>query len=319
MNFLNKNFKEITKILLNKLGFEIKRKVPELTFANYKSLDKANDHNYFERFREIISDPLNLLINRVPQSGFLDEKNKVFLHNGISVDVNGKFSYYDNFSEILILNRGVHEPLEEYCFQQMLEAISSEKDNPPTMLELGSYWAHYSMWLKLKMPKSKCFMVEPDPIRIKAGEKNFSDNFFEGTFINQFVSEECFKVDKFMIDYNFKTLDILHSDIQGYEEEMLLGASDSLLENKIKYIFISTHSEELHKKCIEIITKFNYRIEISSGHETQTTSCDGLIFASNKILKPIFNNFHPLVRLDILNSSPARLKKFINEVQIPSF
>ena len=87
----------------------------------------------------------------------------------------------------------------------------------------------------------------------------------------------------------------------------------------LKYIFISTHSEELHKKCIEIITKFNYRIEISSGHETQTTSCDGLIFASNKILKPIFNNFHPLVRLDILNSSPARLKKFINEVQIPSF
>ena len=117
MNFSNKNLKEITKIFFNKLGFEIKRKVPKLTFADYKSLAKAPDHNYFERFKEIISDPLNLLINRVPQSGFLDENNKVFLHNGISVDVNGKFSYYDNFSEILILNRGVHEPLEEYCFQ----------------------------------------------------------------------------------------------------------------------------------------------------------------------------------------------------------
>ena len=51
------------------------------------------------------------------------------------------------------------------------------------MLELGSYWAHYSMWLKLKMPKSKCFMVEPDPMRIKSGKKNFADNFFEGTLL----------------------------------------------------------------------------------------------------------------------------------------
>ena len=314
MNLSNKKFKEITKKIFNKLGFEIKRKVPELTFADYKSLAKAPDHNYFERFKEIISDPLNLLINRVPQSGFLDENNKVFLHNGISVDVNGEFSYYDNFSEILILNRGVHEPLEEYCFQQMLEEISSEKNKAPTMLELGSYWAHYSMWLKLKIPKANCFMVEPDPIRIKSGEKNFSDNSFEGTFINQFVSEESFKVDKFMIDYDFKTLDILHSDIQGYEKEMLLGSSNSLLENKIKYIFISTHSEELHKQCIEIISKFNYRIEVSSGHETHTTSCDGLIFASNKTIKPVFNNFHPLGRLDILNSSPARLIKCISEV-----
>ena len=123
MDSLIKKIKKITKIVFNKLGFEIKRKVPELTFAKYKNLDKANSNNYFERFREIISDPINLLINRVPQSGFLDENNKVFLHNGISVDVNGEFSYYDNFSEILILNRGVHEPLEEYCFQQMLEAI----------------------------------------------------------------------------------------------------------------------------------------------------------------------------------------------------
>jgi hypothetical protein len=318
MDSLIKKIKKITKIVFNKLGFEIKRKVPELTFAKYKNLDKANSNNYFERFREIISDPINLLINRVPQSGFLDENNKVFLHNGISVDVNGEFSYYDNFSEILILNRGVHEPLEEYCFQQMLEAISSEKNKAPIMLELGSYWAHYSMWLKLKMPKSKCFMVEPDPIRIKSGKKNFADNFFEGTFINQFVSEDFFKVDKFMIDYDFKTLDILHSDIQGYEEEMLLGSSASLLENKIKYIFISTHSEELHNKCIKILSKFNYRIEVSSDHETHTTSCDGLIFASNKILKPVFNDFYPLGRLDILNSTPARLIKFLNDRQIPS-
>ena len=121
-----------------------------------------------------------------------------------------------------------------------------------------------------------------------------------------------------MIDYDFKTLDILHSDIQGYEEEMLLGSSASLLENKIKYIFISTHSEELHNKCIEILSKFNYRIEVSSDHEKHTTSCDGLIFASNKILKPVFNDFYPLGRLDILNSTPARLIKFLNDRQIPS-
>lgn len=38
------------------------------------------------------------------------------------VPINGPNEYCGNFSEILILNRGVHEPLEEFCFQEMINS-----------------------------------------------------------------------------------------------------------------------------------------------------------------------------------------------------
>ena len=89
--------------------------------------------NFKERFKDVISDPLNLLINRVPEAGYVDASMNVFLHNGLKVPINGKYAYYDDFSDILILNRGVHEPLEEFCFQEVLKII--DKKNP-IMLEL---------------------------------------------------------------------------------------------------------------------------------------------------------------------------------------
>ena len=30
------------------------------------------------------------------------------------------------------------------------------------MVELGSYWAHYSMWLRKNFPNATNIMVEPD-------------------------------------------------------------------------------------------------------------------------------------------------------------
>ena len=86
----------------------------EMPFANPKTLEKAS--RFDERFREIIADPVNLLINRVPEAGFVDAEGMVVLHNGNRVPLHGPTSYYGNFSDILIINRGFHEPLEEYCF-----------------------------------------------------------------------------------------------------------------------------------------------------------------------------------------------------------
>src|SRR5215470_628978 len=106
---------------------------------------KASDTDFLGRFREVISDPLNLLIERVPQAGII-ERNEVYLHNGNRVPVSGAGVYYGPFSQLLVINRGVHEPLEEYVFQEVLKNLPAS----PLMIELGSYWAHYSMWLKKK-------------------------------------------------------------------------------------------------------------------------------------------------------------------------
>jgi hypothetical protein len=91
-------------------------------------MQKADPLDYIGRYREIISDPVNILINRVRNAGYVNEDNTISLHNGNKVVFVGELSYYDDYSNILILNRGVHEPLEEFCFQEVLRNI--EQDFP---------------------------------------------------------------------------------------------------------------------------------------------------------------------------------------------
>ena len=112
---------------------------------------KARWNDFPGRFREILSDPLNLLIRRVPHAGLVDG-NLVYLHNGLHVPWAGPNAYYGRFSLIFVLNRGVHEPLEEFVFQEVIDRLPSA----PRMLELGAYWGHYSMWLKTGPSRRGC-------------------------------------------------------------------------------------------------------------------------------------------------------------------
>ena len=263
-----------------------------------------------DRFREIISDPINLFIKRVPDAGYVDKNNCIILHNGNRVPLTGDFTYYDNFSDILIFNRGVHEPLEEYCFQETLKKL---KLNVPIMIELGSYWAHYSMWLIKEFPNSKCYMIEPDLKNLKSGKNNFKINNFNGEFINDSVqsSEKGFQLDKFVSKKKLSSINILHADIQGYEIDMIEGAKFTFEKQIIDYVFISTHSQILHDEIIKKLNTFKYKIEISSGFDSHTTAFDGFVLASSPKSEPIFRSFLPLGRLEILRSSPDNLKQYI--------
>ena len=156
---------------------------------------KAQPNDFVGRWREIISDPLNILIERHPNSGLCDEDGNVYLHNGNKVPLAGENSYYEDFSKVLVLNRGVHEPLEEFCFQEMLKKVTAQN---PVMIELGSYWAHYSMWFKKKFPDAQCFMVEESNKGLNAGRHNFSvNNLSNGDFILSKVGNNAFTIDDF--------------------------------------------------------------------------------------------------------------------------
>ena len=292
--------------LYNSISIYNKEKIP--LYADSNTLEKAI--TTIERYREIISDPINLLIDRVPEAGYVDANNCVTVHNGNKVPILGDLVYYDNFSQILIINRGVHEPLEEYCFQQTLKNIKSEL---PSMIELGAYWAHYSMWFMKEFSRGKCFLIEPNLQYLECGKNNFRINKFEGEFINNLVdsSESGFQLDKFIQKKKLNSLDVLHADIQGYEIEMIDGCSLSLQKKIINYIFISTHSESLHKTALNKLVSFGYRIEISSEFNYHTTSSDGFIMASSPKINPIFNNFLPLGRVDIIKSTPQEIIKYL--------
>jgi hypothetical protein len=271
---------------------------------------KAAANDYLGRFREIICDPLNLLIERHPRAGMVRD-DLVCLHNGNLVPASGPLAYYDNFSQVLIINRGVHEPLEEFVFQEVLKLL------PPTpvMLELGAYWAHYSMWLKRRFPDAVTFLVEPDSMAINVGRTNFERNGFTGTFIQDFVDTGRFEVDRFMRERSLPKLDILHVDIQSFEVQMLEGAIETLTMNHADNVFISTHSQPIHDSIVTRLAELGMRVEVSSGFDTGTTSYDGFVFATPSALPPVFSGFKPIDLCDILNGGPDDYVALVRQAQ----
>ena len=71
-NYLNKkNMKQLVKDIFLIFGFDIHKKELPLKFSNHQIIEKSKGNNYIRRFREIISDPLNLMIERCSSAGFI--------------------------------------------------------------------------------------------------------------------------------------------------------------------------------------------------------------------------------------------------------
>lgn len=218
------------------------------------------------------------------------------MHNGLRV-LYGR--YYGTWVNQIISDlKGVHEPQEERVFHEVLKHIPAGS----TMLEPGCYWGYYSMWFAKTVSDAKVFLVEPHTKQIITAQRNFEINGLEGDFtIGYFgsypenkkkIQEQRidrklprYTVEEFMKLKGLDTITILHSDIQGHEEEMLDGARDLLAARKIDWLFISTHGRR-HPACRQIIQDAGYRFvaEHGVGH---SASADGLLVAQNPELPKI--------------------------------
>ena len=272
-------------------------------------LPKAAANDLLGRFREVISDPINLLIERVPMAGFIED-DQVYLHNGLRVPVAGAGAYYGSFSQLLVLNHGVHEPLEEFVFQEVLKRLPEAS----SMIELGAHWGHYSMWFLKERPKGHVTLVEPDLNCLKAGENNFARNGFKGEFIRAVVGKGQFEIDDFFRSRKIRQLDVLHTDIQGFEIEMLEGARSVLEQRRVHYLFISTHSQAIHGEVIDRLGNAGYRVEVSSDFDVETTSYDGFVFASSPEVETVFGDIIVLGREEIARRRPADLLKSLDRL-----
>ena len=231
------------------------------------------------RIKDVISCPDNEFIPRLKNAGALKDGFQ-FMHNGIRIKKNG---YYGNgVTRMLVKNKGVHEPQEERVFQEVLKKLPPKS----VMIELGSYWAFYSMWFLSQIPGGKTYLYEPSYVNLQVGKANYAENKFEGDFNHAFIGGVVSKLDTppiLTIDYIVKDkqinfIDMLHCDIQGYELEMLNGAIESIKKDIIRYFFISTHSDELHQSCLSFLIEHNYII-ISEADVSNSYSVDGLIVA----------------------------------------
>ena len=238
------------------------------------------------RIDDVLACPDNQYIKRNENAGKIID-NRLIMHNGIKVH---PLSYYGKYVlKMLIDNKGVHEPQEEKAFQEVLKEIP---DNA-VMMELGSYWAFYSLWFNRQIKGSRNYMIEPNPIFLQSGKLNFRINKLKGIFCNGYIGKAYKKapiptvsvdylVKKFKIDH----LHVLHSDIQGFEMEMLLGSEETIRANKISWFFISTHSDELHIQCSKFLKQKHFDIIVSSN-SSQSYEVDGIIVAKAPfVLKP---------------------------------
>ncbi len=166
------------------------------------------------------------------------------------------------------------------------------------MLELGSYWAFYSMWFFKEIKEPTCYMIEPNKECLESGIKNFKLNKMNGIFYNAYIGsqflvnekgEETVSVDFFVEKKDIDFIHILHADIQGKELEMLYGAKKLIDEKKVGYFFISTHSNDLHESCIKFLSERDF-VLICSINLNETYSYDGLIV----MRAPYFEGIEPL-------------------------
>lgn len=235
---------------------------------------------------EVTASPDNARIPRVPGAGTIKE-GFLIMHNGIRIVPDSYVG--EGMTRLLQANRGVHEPQEEVAFARVLQWLP----RGASMLELGSYWAFYSLWFSREIPGARCHCVEPVAENLRFGEANFRANGRSAQFLQGFIGAQdragdgehpaTYCVDSLMERFRLDRLGLLHADIQGHEMEMLRGARRSLAEGKVDFVFISSHSNLLHYQCLEFLESLHYRV-LAEADLLETFSHDGVIVAARSAL-----------------------------------
>ena len=68
-------------------------------------------------------------------------------------------------TQIIERLKGHHEPQEEKVFHEVLKAVAPGS----TMIELGCYWAYYSLWFQKAVKNARNFMIEPAKAALECG------------------------------------------------------------------------------------------------------------------------------------------------------
>lgn len=257
------------RFLMKAGRFDNNNRIEELTF----------DDEWEYRIKIALESKYNSYIPRIAKAGNIENGYQV-MHNGILVSIG---DYYGlPITKMLHMNKGVHEPEEEKIF---LDVINKMPQNP-VMIEMGSFWAFYSMWFLKATVHGQVYMIEPEKKNLIVGERNLKKNNLKASFDNYFIGKissitgdtPVICLDDYVKEKKIKHINIAHADIQGFESDMLEGAVNCLSERMIDYFFVSTHTNELHYKCIDFLKDADYKI-VFQVDLIKAASFDGFILA----------------------------------------
>jgi FkbM family methyltransferase len=172
------------------------------------------------------------------------------------------------------------------------------------VIELGSFWAYYSLWAKAADPATTSICVEPDPRNLEVGRRNFELNGYSARFIHAAVgaphgesirirteSDNALRpvplatVEGLLRDEGLDRVDLLLCDTQGAELAMLTDARETLRSGRVRFLVVSTHHHSIsgdpltHQRCLEILRECGAHI-IAEHSVLESCSGDGLIAAS---------------------------------------
>jgi hypothetical protein len=233
-------------------------------------------------------------LEKIPAAGKID-RGLLTMHNGLRVLPTAYYGY--GHGKLMQRSLGIHEPQEERLFHDILACIPANS----TMMELGSYWAYYSLWFHKAVPQARNIMVEPRLSNLNYGQEHFRLNGFTGEFVLAGIGKEVKQdgelriagIDELMHELSVEKLAILHSDIQGYELEMLQSADKAIKDRAIDFFFISTHSDDIHQNCKSHLIESGYYI-LDDYRISESWTPDGLIVAQSPKLDRF--NLKPAVK-----------------------
>ena len=221
------------------------------------------------------------------------------MHDGTMVVAGGYHG--DWMAQIIRGLRGHHEPQEELIFHSLMPYCRHNTQ----FVELGSFWAYYTLWYLREIPGSQSVCVEPAPNSLTIGHRNVALNGFSArvSFHEGWVGDgstpeltlqpettdaprtlPCIDMDAVFAMTHGRPVEILHMDTQGAELPFLTSIK-SEHRDRIRFLVISTHHHSIsgclstHEDCLAVLNALGARVLVE--HDVvESYSGDGLIVAS---------------------------------------
>jgi FkbM family methyltransferase len=223
------------------------------------------------------------------------------MHNGVLI---AEGCYYGPWmTEVIRSLRGHHEPQEESVFHAILQRVVATEDEP-SMIELGSWWAYYSLWFAAEARRGRVVALEPDPTYLEIGRRNFALNDLEARFVHGAIGEGARAVAPFILERTgerarvpyhdlesllelagLERVSLLLADIQGAETSLLDRGRRALDAGRVRFLVLSTHHHSIsgspltHQDARELLAALGAHV-VAEHTVGESFSGDGLIAAA---------------------------------------